>query len=79
MNAIIKKLQETRMNYCHALEVESIYDIENAIESIAGEGWSKSDLIEFFKSISIYYLGDDDATEDEIYAFDLVESIEANF
>lgn len=79
MNAILNKIIESRNgNYVHAVEVSSIYEIENIIESIASEFSEESfdTLKEFFNTISIYFLEDEELTdeenrknEDEVYNF----------
>ena len=74
MNPILKQCIESRDgNYCHALEVADIYELQNSVEAIAGEGWEKPDLIEFFDSISVYCLVEEN--EESVYAFDFSEFI----
>jgi len=79
MNAILSKIIESRNgHYCHALEVSSIYEIENCIESIALEFSDESEytLKEFFNTIEVHYLEDSELTdqdnqanENEVYNF----------
>ena len=73
MNPIIEQLYKTRANYCHELEVSSVYELEKTIESIANEGWDKDDLIDFFESMELYCLemenGDDNPEQEAIYCF----------
>ena len=86
-NIIFNTILENRTgHYCHALEVASSYEIENAIESM----WSEfeyiatiEDLKDFFNSIELYYYEededgqrvDDKANEEEVYNFNIDESI----
>jgi len=76
MNAILKEIISARNGlYCHALEVDSVYELENAIAAIADEfkvGYpnqlaSIEDLKDFFNTIEIYC--NDEENEDEIYSF----------
>ena len=74
MNPILKQCIESRNgNYCHALEVADVYELQNIVESIAEEGWNKPDLIEFFQSAEVYCLIE--RNEDEVYNFNFQEYI----
>lgn len=67
-NIILNKIIELRNgHYCHVIEVSDIYDIENCIQSIYSEFEEDGidALKEFFNTISIYHLYDDELTEDE--------------
>ena len=76
MDAILENIINKRKGYyVHALEVESLNELTNTIEVLAGEfhtdGYSLEDIKDFFNTMSIYYLGDDDKEEDLIYDFDI--------
>jgi len=88
-NVILNKIMESRNgNYCHVLEVSTIYELENVIESILCEfeGEKIESFIEFFNSITVFYWNDSDLTEleneaneEEVYRFNFEESIKQNF
>ncbi len=88
-NVILNKIMESRNgHYCHVLEVSTIYELENAIESILCEfeGEKIESFIEFFNSITVYYLNDSELTEmdnesqeEEVYNFNFEDSIKQNF
>ena len=88
-NVILNKIMESRNgNYCHVLEVSTIYELENVIESILCEfeGEKTESFIEFFNSITVFYWNDSDLTEleneaneEEVYNFNFEESIKQNF
>ena len=88
MNTILNKVIESRGgHYCHALEVSSTYEIENAIEAISSEFRDESEdtLKDFFNTISIYYLEDSELTnednlinENEVYNFNTDNFIAEN-
>ena len=65
-------LKSRNGNYCHALEVENVQEIESAIEALyeeLGEKFTKQDYIKFFKTLDIIAL--DDECENEVYSFDV--------
>lgn len=69
-NKLFNKIVEERKgHYLHAIEVNNIYDIENIIESIfqsyESEEITEVDILNFFNSIEIYFLEDEEATEEE--------------
>ena len=88
-NVILNKILESRNgNYCHALEVSTIYELENIIECIMSEfqGEKTESFIEFFNSITVFYWNDSDLTEleneaneEQVYNFNFEESIKQNF
>ena len=86
MNKLLNHIiAEHKGHYCHALELDSAYSYECVIEQIVNEykdSFTLEDITEFFKSIELYYLPDDDstsewndATEQELYNFDCVTCI----
>ena len=73
VNDIIKKRQG---HYCHALEVNGVWELQACIDSLYDEFYTKytiSDIIEFFNTIELYCL--DDINEDDVYNFNIVEYI----
>ena len=69
-NKLFNKIVEERNGYyCHAIEVTNIYEIESIIESIfqsyESEEITEIDILNFFNSIEIYFLEDEEATEEE--------------
>jgi hypothetical protein len=76
-NPILDRVLENRKgHYCHALEVESAYELESIVESIIqefGDDYTDSEYIQFFDSMSIYALDEDN--EDEIFNFSFSDFI----
>ena len=76
-NLILNDIIENKKgHYCHALEVNNIDDLKNCIETLYSEFIEKYtllDIVEFFESISIYSLNDNN--EKEIYDFNIKEYI----
>jgi len=69
-NPILTKIHEERNgHYCHALEVESANEFEGIIENVieAYPEYKEEDYIEFFETMEIYALNDDN--EKEIFEF----------
>lgn len=69
-NKLLNKIVKNRNGfYCHTIEVSNIYDIECIIESIfqnyESEEITKKDILNFFESIQVYFLEDEEATEEE--------------
>lgn len=79
MNKIFNHILKARKgHYCHALEVNYIYELECIVESLIDElhdDFNVADFIEFFNTLSVYYLGEDDIEEQAIYDFDFEEHI----
>jgi len=75
MNRILENIIEQRNgHYCHCLEVEDLYQLEETIAQLVGEfeeKYNTSEIIDFFESIEVYYLGDDHQEETEIYSFNM--------
>jgi uncharacterized protein (UPF0305 family) len=73
MNAIIEKLNEARNgNYCHCLEVENVSELESNFQSIVDEfqdDFTTEEIQDFINTLSIYYLGDDETEENEVYNY----------
>jgi len=88
MDILASVIKARNGHYCHALECTYPHEIENAIESIHNEcvDATKQDLIDFFSSIEIYFLQEDelcqeqnDRLENELYAFNLTQFIDNNY
>ena len=54
INPILAECIKNNSSYCHVLEVCDVYELQSSIEAIADEGWSQDDLMEFFNTIEIY-------------------------
>ena len=84
MNKILNQIIEQRNgHYVHALECFEVNELIECIDRIANEfreerGYTIEDIKEFFNTISIYHLEDEeldeetnDVNKDELYAFDI--------
>lgn len=83
MNKILNKIIEQRNgHYVHALECFDLDELKDSIESLVDQfhkqGYNMEDIKEFFNTISIYHLEDEeldeeknDINKDELYAFDI--------
>lgn len=83
MNNILNKLIRLRNgHYVHALDVFDLDELKDSIESLVDQfhkqGYNMEDIKEFFNTISIYHLEDEeldeetnDINKDELYAFDI--------
>jgi len=84
MNALLNKIIENRGgNYCHVVEVSSIYELENIAEDIVNENeneFSIEVITEFLESLTIYYLTEEENLEEEekIYNFSFSNYINEN-
>lgn len=79
LNKILRKCIESRNgNYVHAIEVEYSDDIFYCIEAIALEfpDEPKEVIMDFFESMAIYSLSENEFEEDLIYNFDITKAIE---
>lgn len=78
-------IEQRNGHYCHALELTDVYSLECVIESLMmelGEQFTLGEYLEFFNSIEIYFLADDDssaeynnAIETELYDTDISELV----
>jgi hypothetical protein len=75
MNPIIQEITENRGgNYCHALEVCDVYELENVCDVIYNDfadKYSIDKIIDFFNTIQLYCL--EEANETEVYNFSFSE------
>ena len=91
MNTIYESIIKARQgHYCHALEVTHTYELESIVEAIIEEysnqldngTITEKDIIGFFTTMSIYYLNDDELSDDEnslleceVYSFNFSDYI----
>lgn len=83
MNKLLNHIIEERKgHYCHDIEVRDTLEIESIIESAIDaynphnqDNFTDIEFIEFFESITVHYLGEDDKEEQKCYAFDFNEYI----
>lgn len=94
MNPIYESIIKARQgNYCHALEVTYTYELESIVEAIIEEysdqlddgSITEKDVIDFFTTMSIYYLDDDELSDDEnllleneVYSFNFKDYIKGS-
>jgi hypothetical protein len=84
MNKILNKVIESRKgHYIHAIEVFEVNELMEVVQTIMNEftedkGYTIEDIKDFFNTISIYHLEDEeldeetnDINKDELYAFDI--------
>jgi len=72
-------INKRKGHYCHAIQVSDIYEIESIVEHIISEfkySHSEDDIIEFFNTMSIYYLGENPEMEKAVYDFNFTEYIQ---
>lgn len=72
-------INKRKGHYCHAIEVSDTYEIESIVEHIISEfedSHSEDDIIEFFDTMQIYYLGDNQEMETAVYDFNFKEHIQ---
>lgn len=91
MNPIYESIVKSRNgHYCHAIECTYTCELETIVESIIDEyengcfpdSTTIEDVIDFFTSLSVYYIQDDslsqsenDTLESEFYAFNFSDYI----
>ncbi len=78
-------IKQRNGHYCHVLELTDVYDLECVIESFImdlGEQFTLGEYLEFFNSISIYHLPDNDSSDEyndaiecELYDADISELV----
>jgi len=72
-NKIVYDVYKKRKGiYCHALEVNNIYELQACLDSLYDEfirEYTLQDIINFFDSIELYCL--DVNNENEVYDFDI--------
>lgn len=76
MNVILDSIIESRGgHYCHAIEVNEVYELECVVEGIIAEfpDLPEAEYLEFFNSIEVYCLNDDN--EQAVHAFSFNEYI----
>ena len=81
MNRILNKiLKERQGHYVHALEVETVYELEQITETLyheLKESFFHNEIIDFLSTMDIYYLAEVEIPkeEKEIYNFNIEEHI----
>jgi hypothetical protein len=83
MNTILEEIINRRKgNYCHALELKNLYELEFVIDELYREfetNYSQAQIIDFFSTMEIYYLpeeGEENPEEENaLYNFDFEEYI----
>ena len=86
MNALLNKIIENRgANYCHAVEVSSVHELENMTEAIINENeneFSIEVITEFLETLAVYYLAEEEEEnleeEEKIYNFSFYNYINEN-
>lgn len=79
--SIFNTILRNRPLYCHAIEVENLYEYKSAIEAIYNEfieTHTVEDIKDFFNSIQLYSLSDEEEVTDQIYDFitdDYIDSL----
>ena len=72
MSTILEKMYKERVIYVHALEVSDVYELESLIENLTEQlikDYTIEEVTKFVTSIQIYYLGNDEDEEEEVYNF----------
>ena len=79
MNKIIENIIKKKQgHYIHAIEVQDLQDLKACIETLTEELYLDEnntlyDIIDFFYTLEIYYIGIPDDTEEEVvYDFDVL-------
>jgi hypothetical protein len=73
MNAILNKVTANRSNYCHAIEVSTVYELKIVIETLYGEfenEFTVEEIKEFFSSMSIIAFDSHDDSDQNEYEFE---------
>ena len=80
MNPILNEIIENRNGfYVHAVEVTEVYELEAVAEQIITEyqdRYTTEVIIDFLESLTVYYLGEDEQVEEQVYEFSFREYIE---
>ena len=85
-NRILEEVLINRFNYCHVLEVNSLYELQSTIDSLY-DGWinegaygikySHSEVVKFLSTLEIYCLDEDE--EEEVYSFNIQNYLNENY
>ena len=76
-NPLLTEVIEARNgHYCHALEVNDVYELEGVVEGVieSSPDHTEATYIEFFNSIELYCLNDEN--EEEVLCFDFADFID---
>ena len=77
INPIIEEINANRNHYCHALEVNDVFELESIFCDIFQNYINKYSIeiiVDFCETLSIYCLDDDN--EEEVYSFNISEFIQ---
>ena len=77
INAILEDINAKKFNYCHAVEVMDLYELESIVETLTDEfreSYEIKEIKDFFSSMSIYSLNDENSQG--IYNFDIENYID---
>tara|TARA_R110001592_G_scaffold343242_1_gene633522 strand:- start:391 stop:648 length:258 start_codon:yes stop_codon:yes gene_type:complete len=69
-------IQNRNGHYSHCLEIENLYDLESTVEAIISESreeFSLDTYIDFFETLEIYPLNEDN--QDEIWSANIKELV----
>ena len=76
---IVNDISANRFNYCHVLEIGTVYELEEIVSELVNEfqhKYTELEILEFFTTITIYYFVDeeegqieDPEEEEKIYNF----------
>lgn len=77
MNKILTDVIEKRQgHYCHALEVDDVFELQSCVESLYDEftcDYTVDEIVEFFSCIELYCLNEEH--ENDVYAFNIAQHI----
>ena len=65
---ILIDILKNRFNYCHVLELGTVYELEECISTLVDEfidKYEQSEILKFFNTITIYHLEDETLTDEE--------------
>ncbi len=81
MNKILEELTTSKKgHYCHAVEMESKYDLENLADVVCrdfGEKYGKEEVVDFLETLEMYALDED--KEEEIFSFSFADYVEEHW
>lgn len=75
--------KERQGHYCHVLEVSDTLELQDSIEALICNDFERKYegkyIKEFFNTITITYVGDDEDKETDVYNYNLMKHIEDNY
>ena len=85
-NRILEEVLKNRFNYCHVLEVDSLYELQSIIDNLY-DGWinegaygiqySHNEVVDFLGSLEIYCLEEEE--EEEVYEFNITNYLNETY